>query len=687
MAIKKTIELDVNTKAGLKAMDELGLSFEEAFTEADNLSGQIGELEDALYAMAAAGQQNTQEYKDLGAQIGVYKKVIIDTDMSVDALSQTTAQKMGGALGGVTAGFELGAGAMGAFGMEGEAVEEALLRVQSAMAISQGIDGIRQAIPAFKAMKMAIMSNVVVQKLLNFVMSLNPIGMIIAAVVGLGVAVAALFYPVKALLSYFGLLGEEQESAAESSARLTSELEKQDKAMEKANANREREHAQKMRRLDIEEASERDRLAAVLSNLDKEQEGRKEDLENTKQALKDLRVEKDKAREEGEWELAQEIQDQLEAKRESYNELVILVQDHKQNVLDTTQEGNKKIEAEESSSQSERVSRYREFLAKKKELEDTALAVAREIEAGRIELMEDGFEKETETIRNKFKIQREDLLANEKLTQSQKAELQLLHDVQEEEALNVLHQKKLTDARARAQELIDAEGVKAFGDLADPTAGIDAEVEAEEIKMTRLDILRGEYRRKDEESEAEHLARIEELNNGHLGKITKGLDFISGLSNSIMESELLLAGDNEEKQEKIRKRGFERAKKIAIATAIVTGIQSTMAAFLAGLKAPVGGLVLAPIMAAQAAIASATNIQKIRASTYEGGGSSTPATGRMDVQAPVVPSFNIAGNSTENQLAQSLGQQEQAPIKAMVVSTEVTTAQSLDRNKIDTATL
>ena len=43
MAVKKTIELDVNTSAGLRAMDELGLSFEQAFTEADNLSGQIGE--------------------------------------------------------------------------------------------------------------------------------------------------------------------------------------------------------------------------------------------------------------------------------------------------------------------------------------------------------------------------------------------------------------------------------------------------------------------------------------------------------------------------------------------------------------------------------------------------------------------------------------------------------------------
>ena len=680
MAIKKTIELDVNTKAGLKAMDELGLSFEEAFTEADNLSGQIGELEDALYAMAASGDTSSKTYKDLSAQIGVYKKVIIDTDMSVDALSQTTAQKMGGALGGVTAGFELGAGAMGAFGMEGEAVEEALLKVQSAMAISQGIDGIRQAIPAFKAIKASIMASTVVQRIFNAVMKANPIGLIV-------VAITALIAAGYALVKMFNIFGEEQESAAESSARLTSELEKQDKAMEKANANREREHNQKMRRLDIEEASERDRLAAVLDNLDKEQEGRKEDLQNTKQALKDLRIEKDKAREEGEWELAKEIQDQLKAKRESYNELVILVQDHKQNVLDTTQEGNKKIEAEESSSQSERVSRYREFLAKKKELEDTALAVAREIEAGRIELMEDGFEKETETIRNKFLIQREDLLANEKLTQSQKAQLQKLHDTQEAEALLVVNDAKIA-AAIEARKKLDKEMFEA---IEEPDAPVDdlegADVLPEEIRMSRLELLKDEYRKRDEESEAEHLARIEELNNGHLGKITKGLEFVSGLSNSLMEAELLLAGDNQEKQEQARKKGFERAKKIAIATAIVTGIQSTMAAFLAGLKAPVGGLILAPIMASQAAITAAANVQKIRSSSYEGGGSLTAATGRMDATAPTVPTFNIAGNSTENQLAQSLGQQEQAPIKAMVVSTEVTTAQSLDRNKIDTATL
>jgi hypothetical protein len=54
------------------------------------------------------------------------KKVIIDTDRTVDGMSQTLAQNLGGALGGVTSAFELGAGAMGAMGVESEKVEEAL---------------------------------------------------------------------------------------------------------------------------------------------------------------------------------------------------------------------------------------------------------------------------------------------------------------------------------------------------------------------------------------------------------------------------------------------------------------------------------------------------------------------------------------------------------------------------------
>jgi hypothetical protein len=53
--------------------------------------------------------------------------------------------------------------------------------------------------------------------------------------------------------------------------------------------------------------------------------------------------------------------------------------------------------------------------------------------------------------------------------------------------------------------------------------------------------------------------------------------------------------------------------------------------------------------------------------------------------APTAPTFNVVGTSGQNQIAQSLG--SQAPVKAYVVSNDVTTAQSLDRNIVNTATL
>ena len=65
-----------------------------------------------------------------------------------------------------------------------------------------------------------------------------------------------------------------------------------------------------------------------------------------------------------------------------------------------------------------------------------------------------------------------------------------------------------------------------------------------------------------------------------------------------------------------------------------------------------------------------------------GGGSGG---GSIAVSAPPqIPSFNIVGQSQGNQIAQSLSQN---PIKAFVVSKDVTTQQELDRNVLSTASL
>ena len=64
-----------------------------------------------------------------------------------------------------------------------------------------------------------------------------------------------------------------------------------------------------------------------------------------------------------------------------------------------------------------------------------------------------------------------------------------------------------------------------------------------------------------------------------------------------------------------------------------------------------------------------------------GGGGSLPSL------PPAPPSFNIVGQSDTNQLADAIGGQEQQPVQAFVVSSEVTTAQELDRNIIDGASI
>lgn len=55
--------------------------------------------------------------------------------------------------------------------------------------------------------------------------------------------------------------------------------------------------------------------------------------------------------------------------------------------------------------------------------------------------------------------------------------------------------------------------------------------------------------------------------------------------------------------------------------------------------------------------------------------------------APSAPSFNIVGAAPENQLAQTIGQQEDKPVKAFVVSQEVSSQQALDRNIESSASL
>jgi hypothetical protein len=173
----------------------------------------------------------------------------------------------------------------------------------------------------------------------------------------------------------------------------------------------------------------------------------------------------------------------------------------------------------------------------------------------------------------------------------------------------------------------------------------------------------------DKKYKDEQEAREKALASQRLDAVKGGLDAIGQLAGAF-------AG----KSEKSQRRAFNVQKAAGIASATIDTYKSAQAAF-----ASAGNPILGAVFAAIAVAAGIANITKIASTKFEGGGGagsvSSPST---SVPSTVTtPEFNIVGGNTANQLA-GLGQQ---PVQAYVVSNEVTTAQSLDRNRVQNATL
>lgn len=130
-------------------------------------------------------------------------------------------------------------------------------------------------------------------------------------------------------------------------------------------------------------------------------------------------------------------------------------------------------------------------------------------------------------------------------------------------------------------------------------------------------------------------------------------------------------------------------KAAAVASATISTFLSAQKAYESTVGIPIVGPVLAPINAALAIASGIKSVKSILSvKTPNGGGGAAPtinAPAGGSAPLAAAPTFNVVGTSGQNQIAQSLG--NQAPVKAYVVSNDVTTAQSLDRNIVNTATI
>ena len=687
MAEKRVIELDIQTnEKSLKAQ------LREAQSEVAALSEKFGATSQAAINAAKRAAQLKDAIGDA--------KTLTDA-FNPDAKFKALTQSLSGALNGFQA-FE---GALGLVGVESEAVQESLLKVQSAMALAQGVDGVLESVDSFKTLGAQVMKFGIVQKVVtagqwlwNTAMAANPIG-------ALTVAITALIAAGYALVKWFQSSAAESERYNASIKKSTLELKKQNAELEKSATRLQDSNkfqydyakaagasSEELRKLAIKHAEEefalakknrelakatylreKDILASMRAN-DADEEVIKKQSELVKSAaetskkmgeiqqqeykeLKDLRNQQ-------KIEIKQEETDKINAKKENAKSSVDTQEDGLNAELEQIKEFNK--QAKESNAARLRTDQENEEFAvtekfkaqialfKKHGKDTTQLETAQANEINDIRLkykkvVDDAEEakrqKELEAIKeaNRLKVDAE----NEYLLQ--------IENLQEQN-----YQNSLTENEREIQAVND----KYFALEEAAKGNAEQEKIIAEAKAKELEDI-------DKKSKEKQIAAENELRQKRLQLAGQAFTAIGDIISSFTA-----------KNDKDARKQFQIQKAFNLAAAVTNTAMAVTGALTAGgnpIKLATGQQF---VEAGIAAAVGAANIIKIASSRFGGGGGgggSTPSPAGGG--GAMAPNFNVVGSSGVNQLAQI----QQQPTRAYVVSGDVATGLSLERNRLQNA--
>ena len=295
------------------------------------------------------------------------------------------------------------------------------------------------------------------------------------------------------------------------------------------------------------------------------------------------------------------------------------------------------------------------LLGTKQEITNELFALETELIA--IEAQQAGFK--TEQDQNAINLLKEKQELNNSINDADKdrrlEQLEFEESQQETEALKLEKQREqLTLENELILEDIERKReLYALGTQARVDAENEYKTKSQEINNAIVD----NAKKSDEEKEQSAKA----LEDAKIGLASSGLGILSGLA----------------------KKGSALAKGVAVSQAIISTYQGVNKA-LAETTDVTPTQTLRFANAAAVGIAGALNVAKILSTNesgdVSGGGVSATAS------APAAPSFNVVQGTGTNQIAEGL-QGSNEPIKAFVVSSDVTTSQSLDRNIIDDASI
>lgn len=179
-------------------------------------------------------------------------------------------------------------------------------------------------------------------------------------------------------------------------------------------------------------------------------------------------------------------------------------------------------------------------------------------------------------------------------------------------------------------------------------------------------------------------------------------DALNKITNQKNENEIAWSEMTEQKKAEISTNGLNNLSKIlgeesaagkaaAIGAATISTYQSATDSYKSLAGIPIIGPALGFAAAGAAIAAGVANVKRISSTKVPGGRSvASPSISGVGGSAPVVsqaPQFNVVGTSGTNQLAETIQGKSNEPMKAYVVASDVTTAQSLERNIVSSASI
>jgi len=242
--------------------------------------------------------------------------------------------------------------------------------------------------------------------------------------------------------------------------------------------------------------------------------------------------------------------------------------------------------------------------------------------------------------------------------------------------------KALEDAK-KAQEDEDKRKEEKIKSDAEKAIALDEEIKQAQLDVEEFSIKKAEE--KTEREDAESTNRIARIINESDEEKRLAEEKIN-LENQVKDAKLDIANQTLELIGTFAKKGSKLAKGVAVAQATMSTYQGITNAFSAPSTVPEPfGMALRIANASVIGASGFANVKNILATNESGTGGTGQSSG---VSAPSVsaPSFNLVQGTGTNQIAQGLAQQG-APIKAYVVSSDVSTSQSLDRNIVSEASL